>query len=121
MIIQHNIPDDTTARKHWIIYQLRLRGLTLASIGREHGVCRNAPRIAFDRPYPRMERALAAAIDLKPEQLFPERYDAKGRPNRKVGRPAQADSHVNKDNKVDSSRNVKLEQAAGVENAGNRS
>lgn len=82
-----SIPLEYRQRREWIKYQLRLRGTSLAQVAREQGVSRDAATLALRKPYPRMERALAKALDLKPEQLWPERYDASGRPNRPLGRP----------------------------------
>jgi Ner family transcriptional regulator len=82
-----SIPLESRERREWIKYQLRLRGSSLAQVAREQGVSRDASTLALRKPYPRMERALAKALGLKPEQIWPERYDANGRPNRPLGRP----------------------------------
>ncbi len=49
---------------------------------------RHAPSLALVKPYPRMERAIAAKLELEPRAIWPERYDADGHPNRTIGRPA---------------------------------
>lgn len=71
----------------WIKYQLRRRGYTLTSLGREHGVSRHAVGLALRKPYPKMEAVIAAALDMHPAELWPERYDRQGNPNRSMGRP----------------------------------
>jgi Ner family transcriptional regulator len=81
------IPPDTRQRREWIKYQLRLRESSLAQVARDHGVSRDAPILALRRPYPKMEAAIASALGLLPEQIWPERYDQHGRPNRQIGRP----------------------------------
>jgi Ner family transcriptional regulator len=81
------VPLDDRARREWIKYQLRVRGSSLSALARELGVSRHATRLALDKPYPRMERAIAAKLGLQPKQLWPERYDEQGRPNRTIGRP----------------------------------
>lgn len=81
------IPTTEPQRRAWIKYQLELRGYSLSSLARELGVSRHAPKLALDRPYPRMERAIAEKIELRPEQVWPERYDEHGKPNRPLGRP----------------------------------
>jgi Ner family transcriptional regulator len=83
------VPLDARARREWIKYQLRVRGSSLSAIARELGVSRHAPRLALDKPYPRMERAIAAKLGVEPRSLWPERYDAQGRPNRTIGRPVR--------------------------------
>jgi Ner family transcriptional regulator len=82
-----DIPQDSQGRRAWIRYQLEARGLSWAELGRRHGVKRNTVLAVFYNPYPRMERAIAEAIGVRPEQIWPERYDENGRPNRQVGRP----------------------------------
>ena len=81
------VPLDQDQRREWIKYQLRVRGSSLSAIARELGVSRHAPRLALVRPYPRMEQAIADKLDMEPLQLWPERYDTDGQPNRTMGRP----------------------------------
>ncbi len=84
------VPLEETARREWIKFQLRVRGSSLSAIARELGVTRHAPRLALVKPYPRMERAIADKLGLKPMELWPERYDENGQPNRTKGRPASS-------------------------------
>ena len=83
----HLVPLDGFARKEWIKFQLRVRGSSLSALARELGVTRHAPRLALVKPYPKMERAIADKLGLKPMELWPERYDEQGLPNRTIGRP----------------------------------
>jgi Ner family transcriptional regulator len=68
----------TQNKKHlkaWVLYQLQIRGLSFAEVARRNGNARrDLPRMAFDVPYPKWEKIVAAAIDMKPEELWPERY-----------------------------------------------
>jgi len=82
-----NIPTDPIKRRAWIKYQLELAGFTLSSLARELGVSRHAPKLALDRPYPRMERAIAEKIGFPPHEIWKERYNEDGLPNRTIGRP----------------------------------
>lgn len=61
----------------------------MAQVAEAAGVDRRTLYSAFLRPYPRMEHVIATAIGLRPQELFPERYDADGLPNRRMGRPAK--------------------------------
>jgi len=81
------VPLEESARREWIKFQLRVRGTSFSAIARELGVSRHAPRQALDKPYPKMERVIAEKLGLKPQQLWPERYDETGQPNRTKGRP----------------------------------
>ena len=76
------IPYEPKARQEWIKYRLRLAGYSLASLGREVGVVRTAPALVFYRPYPRMEKFIAEKLGFNPADIWPERYDDRGRPNR---------------------------------------
>lgn len=73
-----DIPADPVQRNEWIKYQLRLRGSSLSKLARRLGVTRQAVRNALSSPYPKMERAIAAELDLRPEDIWPERYSGRG-------------------------------------------
>lgn len=73
------IPTDPHVRRGWVLFQLKLRGESYASIGARLGVNRKSVRQALSEPSFEIEKALARALDLTPRQLFPERYDARGR------------------------------------------
>lgn len=99
MSITERIPTDPHQRRAWVLYQLKLRGMTFASIAEANGWSRTAVRQAMFLPSYPQEVAVAEALDLEPQQLFPERYDAKGRRlhqilgsdrNRNVARPKGA-------------------------------
>lgn len=59
----------------------------MAKVAAEAGVKRSSLYSAFIKPYPRMEKVIADAVGLSPQDLFPERYDDAGLPNRRMGRP----------------------------------
>lgn len=102
--------SDPDKRRAWVIYQLKLLGKNLASVARDAGVTKQQTQVAMGRPYPRMERFIANALGLAPQELFPERYDTDGLPNRHRGRPAQKSSvqHTSDDRR----RNVHTQRAA---------
>ena len=74
-----NIPSDPFERRAWVLYQLARRRLTQAEIARRVGVSRQAVNLALTAPSARIERAIAEAIGVTVEDLFPERYDRTGR------------------------------------------
>lgn len=102
------IPTKEPIRKEWIKFQLRVHGSSLSGVARDQGVSRFAAIKALQIPYPRMERAIAKRLHLRPEQIWPERYDEHGRPNRMRGRPKKS---VNKDTSRTSRRNVSAQGA----------
>lgn len=70
---------------HWadIKAALEKSGHSLASISKASGCkTRRAAGMAKDRPYPRMERAIADAIGVPPQLIWPSRYDENGKPLR---------------------------------------
>ncbi|AZC95318.1 helix-turn-helix domain-containing protein [Pseudomonas chlororaphis] len=76
------IPPDPDQRWEWIKYQLRIKGTSLAILARGLGVSDTAVKNAKRTAYPRMERAIAKALGLKPIDLWPERWNADGNPHR---------------------------------------
>ncbi|MFF3703974.1 helix-turn-helix domain-containing protein [Pseudomonas qingdaonensis] len=78
----NGIPKDPVLRWEWIKFQLRAHGTSLSELARTLGVERNALHNVKRGPYPRMETAIAKAIGLGPEQIWPERWNSDGTPNR---------------------------------------
>lgn len=77
----NGIPKDPALRWEWIKFQLRAHDtscLSLLGSSVERNALHNVKRV----PYPRMETAIAKAIGLKPEQIWPERWNSDGTPNR---------------------------------------
>jgi Ner family transcriptional regulator len=70
---------DNIDRTLWVQMELKSRGLSFAAIGRQLGVSRTAVRLAMHSSSERLEHAIAAAIEVTPQQLFPERYTRDGR------------------------------------------
>lgn len=68
-----DIPHDEDERWEWVKYQLRARGHSLAEVARQLGVSSAAVKNAKRQPYPRVERAIAALLELAPAQIWPER------------------------------------------------
>lgn len=62
------------ARREWVKFQLGLHGSSFADLGRQLGVSRSCVLRAFYTSYPKMERLIAAAIDMHPADIWPERY-----------------------------------------------
>lgn len=82
-------PRDPAQLRAWIKFQLDLRGTNLQKLAEQHGLSRNAVRVALVRPYPRGERIIAAALGFKhPRTLWPGRYDEHGLPLRGGLHPA---------------------------------
>lgn len=70
-------PKEPLLLREWVKYQLRLKGITFASLAKQHGARRDLPCMPFVKSYPKWERIVSAALDMKPEELWPERFAAK--------------------------------------------
>lgn len=76
------VPSDPELRWEWIKFQLRAKGTSLAKVARKMNVSISAVLNVKRLPYPRMERAIAKALGLEPNELWPDRWDASGTPQR---------------------------------------
>ncbi|ATB67967.1 hypothetical protein CLJ08_03625 [Pseudomonas mosselii] len=82
MTTSNEIPKDPELRWEWIKFQLRARETSLSKLAKALGVERNAMNNVKRGPYPRMERAIALALKLEPEDIWPERWGSNGQPSR---------------------------------------
>lgn len=85
-----DVPKDPAKRWEWIKYQLRISGCCCAELARQLGVTDRAIRLVKQIPYPRIEKAIASALDTRPVLLWPERWNPDGSPSRR--RPRRADT-----------------------------
>jgi Ner family transcriptional regulator len=61
---------------------LLIRGYSLADLAKLYGKNPVCFRCVKKRPYPKIEKIIASYLDLNPWDLWPERYDSNGKPNR---------------------------------------
>lgn len=57
-----------------IVAALRKKGWSLRELSRQNGLSAGTLKAALDRPYRKAESIIAAAIDLAPEEIWPQRY-----------------------------------------------
>ena len=89
------IPQTEPERHAWIKWQLDLRGLSLSAVSRIDDLHRGAAQQALRRQYPRLEKTIANLLGHRPEEIWPERYDANGHPLRRpMGRPRKVVRHA---------------------------
>jgi len=94
----------------YIVYQLRLKGLSLRRLSRLHGYAAGSAELANRLPWPKMERLIADALGVTPQQIWPSRYHDDG--TSKSGRGERVVSrHKPKDITGGTRRNVDLERA----------
>lgn len=85
-----DIPSSAGQRREWIKYQLKIRGISLAALGRQHNTSRQAISIALHRPSPRWEHEIATALGMTPAQIWPERYDEETHIPKRTEKKAEA-------------------------------
>jgi Ner family transcriptional regulator len=59
---------------------LEKRGLPLSRLARSNGYARGSASTALLIQWPKMERLIAAAIGLQPQEIWPTRYNKDGEP-----------------------------------------
>ncbi|WP_119304998.1 helix-turn-helix domain-containing protein [Dongia deserti] len=74
----NDIPKEPAHRRAWVIYQLKLRGMTLRRLAFKIGVNPNAVQNALALPSSHIEREIAKALGVTAKQLFPERFGPNG-------------------------------------------
>lgn len=76
--------QKTPVREDWhpayISYQLRLKGLSARRLARQHGYAPNAVAVAIGTPWPKIQRIVADALGVEPQEIWPSRYEADGTP-----------------------------------------
>ena len=78
---------DPVKRRAWVKYKIDIQGSSMARVAADAGMQRQTLYQVFFRPYPKMEKLIADAVGLTPQELFVERYDEDGLPNRRKTRP----------------------------------
>ncbi len=63
-----------------VLAALKKRGHSLAGLSVSNGYHPTAAGKALKQAWPAMERLLAEALGLTPQEIWPSRYDADGRP-----------------------------------------
>lgn len=77
-------------QKDWhreeIICAVRMTGSTLTSLSRDHGLADGTLANALNRPWPKGELIIAAAIGVDAENIWPSRFSARRERERKKRR-----------------------------------
>ena len=66
-------------KKDWhpadIIAALKKKGTNLSALSRDSGLASSTLANALRRPWPKGEQLIAAALNVKPERIWPTRYE----------------------------------------------
>lgn len=78
----HQVPQEAVSDWHPadVLAALKKRGQSLAGLSAAHGYHATAAGKALKRSWPALEAVIAEAIGVKPEQIWPSRYET-GRPD----------------------------------------
>ena len=63
-----------------VVAALRKKGWTVRALSIEAGLAPDTLRCALQFSYPKGERIIAAAIGIKPEEIWPSRFEARKKP-----------------------------------------
>ena len=77
-----NRPVQTDWHPADVLAALKKRGYNLAGLSVANGYHPTAAGKALKQPWPAIERLLAEAIGVTPQEIWPSRYDAAGNPRR---------------------------------------
>ncbi|MBN4063442.1 helix-turn-helix domain-containing protein [Cardiobacterium sp. AH-315-I02] len=107
-------PKKANLNEDWhpadIVAGVRKAGTTLRKLSFNSGYSVHTVKSAIQRPYPKMERIIADCIGVKPEDIWPSRYDHR-RPLRGIG---GAPSHKRNRAVNKSTNNNSLKKAINV-------
>ena len=92
------MPKEATLRWEWVKYQLRLKGYSLAKLGRELGVTRKCLVLVQHQHYPKMQKAIADKLIMLPQEIWPDRYGKDGMPLKDSTRYPRARKHNTNNN-----------------------
>ena len=72
-----NTESHTVADMHRldIVCSLHKKGITIKSLSLKAGLAAGTLSKALDRPWTKGERIIAAALDMKPQDIWPTRYE----------------------------------------------
>jgi Ner family transcriptional regulator len=57
-----------------VVAALHKKGWSLRQLSREAGLSDGTLKSALDKPYPKAERIIAAALQMDPQDIWPQRY-----------------------------------------------
>jgi Ner family transcriptional regulator len=77
-----NLPAQADWHPADVLAALKKCGQSLAGLSVANGYHPTAAGKALKQPWPAMERLLATAIGLVPQEIWPSRYDSEGNPQR---------------------------------------
>ena len=88
----------------FIVYQLRLKGLSFRRLARLNGYAQGSATLVTRIAWPKMQRLVANAIGVQPQEIWPSRYNPDGTPKRGL--------HSRKGSTSGGPRNVEVKTAA---------
>jgi len=100
-------PKKPAPQEDWhpayTVYRLRLKGLSLRRLARLNGYAQGSATLVMRVAWPKMERLVAGAIGVAPQEIWPSRYNDDGTP--------KSGLHKGKRSTPARERNVEVKQA----------
>jgi Ner family transcriptional regulator len=81
---ESNRPQPVDWHPADVLAALKKRGHSLAGLSVANGYHPTAAGKALKQPWPAIERLLADAIGVAPQEIWPSRYDTEGTPRRRA-------------------------------------
>jgi Ner family transcriptional regulator len=72
--------DVQDSSANYIQYRLREVGMSLRRLSRLHNYAPSSGAQVFQMPWPAMQKHIAAAIGVQPQEIWPSRYNDDGTP-----------------------------------------
>lgn len=95
-----------------VVAALWKSGTTIRRLSRTNNYKGDGLKMALRRPWPKAESIIAAAIGLTPQQIWPSRYHADGRPKSGRGERGLGRYKAKDTSGTEAARNVKAREAA---------
>lgn len=97
-------PAEPDWHPAYVVYRLRLKGLSLRRLSRINKYSPAAAQLATRISWPKMERLIADALGVAPQEIWPSRYNTDGTP--------RSGLHSRKSSSSTEARNVEVKSAA---------
>lgn len=89
------VPSDMN--RYDLLAEIRKRGGSLRQLSLAHGYTPDALRNALTRPWPKAEAIIAGYLGRTPQDIWPSRYHADGRPRSGRGERGLARNRTNRE------------------------
>ncbi|MCB1470844.1 MAG: helix-turn-helix domain-containing protein [Rhizobiaceae bacterium] len=90
--------NDAAWDRHAIKAEIQRRGMTLKGLALHAGLEESSIRVALRRSFPKAERAISRFLGVPLKVLWPQRYGASSKSERRSTQPSQRTSRIRNSN-----------------------